>query len=441
MSLWAVFVGPRRAAVWLIRRADRARDAGHHAEAAELYSQALDLTPARTDIRVQFGNMLKEVGKHQAAEAAHRRALSQSPEDADIHLQLGHLFKQTGRKERAIAAYRDALRFSADRTVAAAELIAFEAEESAPKRLPQDELHRLVGEGDRFRDARDHTRAAEAYGAAVALAPARIDIRVQHGNLLKDPGRLQEAEVVYRSALAKAPDEAAIHLQLGHSLKLRGRRAAALECYRIAGRGRFGTVYARPATRAVRRGRARRTGTAVRGAAASRRRHSSPEFRQAVDYDTLLGTNPFGDTFAVEYSTYAGLAERLATSSIAAARNSLLLNPAHQGLVGHLPFALVARDGEGTTNLEHVVKAQEQAVRAHIAAASFGSRLAISCDQARLPRLTVRWRPSVADAPIAVIIPTRDRGQDLLTAIEHKSTLAHADSSISAAASASSVPV
>src|SRR5262249_41196908 len=73
-----------------------------------------------------------------------------------------------------------------------------------------------------------------AYAAAVALAPTRTDIRVQYGNMLKDAGRLGEAEATYRIALAQTPQDADIHLQLGHTLKLEGRRAAALECYRRA---------------------------------------------------------------------------------------------------------------------------------------------------------------------------------------------------------------
>jgi hypothetical protein len=56
-------------------------------------------------------------------------------------------------------------------------------------------------------------------------------------------------------------------------------------------------------------------------------RYSSPEFRQVVDYDMLLETNPFGETIAVERATYTRLADRLAAQSIAAARGSLLLNP------------------------------------------------------------------------------------------------------------------
>jgi tetratricopeptide (TPR) repeat protein len=52
--------------------------------------------------------------------------------------------------------------------------------------------------------------------------------------MLKEAGRLGEAQAAHRGALVQAPDDADIHLQLGHALKLEGRRAAALESYRRA---------------------------------------------------------------------------------------------------------------------------------------------------------------------------------------------------------------
>src|SRR6266478_2578076 len=531
MSLSGALFGPRRAAARSIRRADRARDAGAHAEAAKFYSRALELAPARTDIRVQLGHMLKELGRYQGAEAAYRRALSRSPDDGDIHLQLAHLLKLTGREQEAIAAYRDAKQLLLNSEAAAAGLAALGVEDSASPRPspPEETCEARVRDGDRLRDAHDYARAAEAYGAAVALAPTRTDIRVQYANMLKDAGRLGEAEAAYRSALAQAPDDADIHLQLGHALKLQGRRAAALECYRrsaelapfmvapqrelfAAGeradqerlfevqqrlgsidalaemthrllelrttvdriaetlpdiqaqlafpvacydqyRERYGVPDPPPASgsrhfhfaillaadrAALDTLRAQITAITVQThrdwvlrvigsdpahrrvveqmaaadariawveadpgdvAAAERRtalasaedwilllaerallhpvalawfaaaaektsasafvtdeeivtrergllRYSSPEFRQVVDYDTLLEANPFGETVAVERSAYARSADRLAAQSIAAARGSLLLNLAHRGRVGHIPCALVAHGGE-----------------------------------------------------------------------------------------------
>ena len=179
--------------------------------------------------------MLKELGRYQAAESAYRRALSRSPDDGDIHLQLGHLLNLTGRKQEAIAAYQDAARLLTDSSAPAAELSALGAGGAAREQVSQEEVcEARIRDGDRLRDMQDYEGAADAYGAAVTLAPTRTEIRVQYANMLKDAARLGEAEAAYRIALAQAPHDGDIHLQLGHTLKLQGRRAAALECYRRA---------------------------------------------------------------------------------------------------------------------------------------------------------------------------------------------------------------
>jgi O-antigen biosynthesis protein len=610
MNLSVALLGPKRAAARLIRRADDARDTQDHSEAAKLYARALDLTPGRTDIRVQLGHMLKELGRYQAAESAYRRALSRSPDDADIRLQLEHLLKLTGRNQEAIAADPDTVRFSPDNGAPATELSALGVEETATRQSPEEICESHVRDGDRLRDARDYSRAADAYGTAVTLAPTRTDLRVQYGNMLKDAGRLGEAEATYRIALSQAPQDADIHLQLGHTLKLEGRRAAALECYRraaelaplqvapqreLSGAGerasqehlfeaqlrlggidalmevthrllelrvaldhiaetlpdirtqlafpvgsydRFRELYGVPEPPPISgsqtfaillladreeletlrtqilavAGQTHRDWTLrvigsdparyrvveqmaatdprivwveaadPNGAAATERgaaiashadwilllaerallhpkalawfaaaagrasasafvtdeemvtrdrghlRYSAPEFRQVVDYDTLLETNPFGETVAVERSAYTCIAERLAIQSTAAARSSLLLNLVHDGHVGHIPCALVARDGEGVVDPEGAAEAHEQAVRAHIATAALDERLVIGARSSPAQRSTARWLPRNADTPIAVIIPTRDNAEDLRAVVDslrRKSRLPH----------------
>src|SRR5258708_9290814 len=93
---------------------------------------------------------------------------------------------------------------------------------------------RLARRADDGHDVLSFSQAAEAYRAVVVREPLRRDIRVQYGNMLKDAGRLVEAEAAYRSALGEKPDNADIHLQLGHCLKLQGRRTAALAAYERA---------------------------------------------------------------------------------------------------------------------------------------------------------------------------------------------------------------
>ena len=149
-----------------------------------------------------------------------------------------------------------------------------------------------------------------------------------------------------------------------------------------------------------------------------RPRYSAPQFRQVVDYDTLLEINPFGETIAVTREAYGAAADELASQSIAAARGSLLLSLAHAGQVGHIPCTLVARDGAGDLDPQQLAAAHRDAVTAHLAAIGAAGRVAIGPSSGANGRLTVRWRPSIPDVPIAVIIPTRDNGADVLRFVE-----------------------
>src|ERR1700732_4901223 len=89
-------------------RADRpgAERAGQCA--AGLYRIALERTPNRPPIWIQYGHALKESGRPAEAENAYRTAIPYDPTDADAHLQLGHALKLQGKRGEAVAAYRQA---------------------------------------------------------------------------------------------------------------------------------------------------------------------------------------------------------------------------------------------------------------------------------------------------------------------------------------------
>lgn len=598
-----LFLGRRHLAQRLIRRADRARDAGDYSAAAARYRRALALDHSRVDIRVQLAHMLKELTQYGQAEAAYRQALAQSPEDGDIHLQLGHLLKLLGRTEEAAAAYAAAHLLLQDSEGVAAELRALGAPSDAGVSgadIRSSAEH--IGNGDRLRDARRYAEAAKAYGSAVRLAPARTDIRIQYGNMLKDCGRLADAEMAYRAALAQAPGDAEIYLQLGHLFKLQGRHDEAVAAYRrsaeiapsggaalqelfhagfepaqqrqfdaqiahggveaflaltdevahlraavarlaealpdinaqiafpVASYDRYRNVYDIPAPppatddpkfgivlavsdvtllglydqiaglsaqtyrnwqlcvvgtdaalrRVVERAAAsdrrigwieaaadeeasvaeRRIALALaadwivlpaRGALLHCRalawfaaavaigvgdgaalafvtdeeqvseeggapRRSAPQLRQAVDYDTLLETNPFGETVVVERSAYAAIAGSLIAGSLCAARSSLLLALAERGTVGHIPLPLVAiaapadQDRQPPTD---PCAAHAAAVRAHLATAGLAERVTVGLPVDPASPLAISWQPRDPDQPVQVIIPTRDNAGDI----------------------------
>lgn len=181
MRFFCGFPGRLSLARSLARRGDRARNRGAYARAAAMYRKALRHDPTRTDIYIQYGHMSKEIGRYEEAEAAYRCALSRSPGDGEIHLQFGHLLKLTGQVEQATEAFKEAQRLLPDNAIPSAELQnlggARRTESASLSDESEYEVH--IRAGDRLRDAYRYADAAQTYGAALALAPFRTDVRVQ----------------------------------------------------------------------------------------------------------------------------------------------------------------------------------------------------------------------------------------------------------------------
>jgi glycosyltransferase involved in cell wall biosynthesis len=92
-------------------------------------------------------------------------------------------------------------------------------------------VKRLIGEGDRARDAKDWAEAARAYGAVLREDPSLVHIWVQLGHAEKEFGNRNAAEAAYRQAAALDPDGAEALLHLGHLRKLAGDAGGAARLY------------------------------------------------------------------------------------------------------------------------------------------------------------------------------------------------------------------
>lgn len=92
----------------IVRRADAARDAGHHVAAAMLYEEALRLLPGRAGVHIQAGHMFKEAGELSRAGHHYAAALALTPRDADLVMQIGHYHKIADRPDEALAHYGQA---------------------------------------------------------------------------------------------------------------------------------------------------------------------------------------------------------------------------------------------------------------------------------------------------------------------------------------------
>jgi GT2 family glycosyltransferase/tetratricopeptide (TPR) repeat protein len=440
----------------LIRRADALRDQRDTAGAAAAYAEALVLDPNRTDLLVQRGNMLKDSGRFAEAEVAYRMVLLAQPGDADAQLQLGHALKLQGRRNAALAAYSRSAELDPASPAASVELAAMgepsrqaAAFDAQLRAGGTDALVAMSQTLLAMRSQLDEMIAALPDAAASAAYPVDLYGVLRECFDIPPPPPDQSPHVTIVVMADPAPTDI-LHEQLaayqaqswparslivvGHSDAARGivARAAAANAEitwletrassthqqaeahgALAARDGWIVLLAAGAVlhphalgwvaAASRLGPARafvwdeEQGTPRPGGMT----RSNPILRQAVDHDTLLEANVYGGSIAVWRDDYAA-----AGSSGAPCRGALLLDLAHAGKAGHIPWPLTwSRIGPAVPNrTEH-----EAAVSAHTARHGILARVE---GPGVLPgSVRIAW-PSRAEA-VHVIIPTRDNACDV----------------------------
>lgn len=88
--------------------------------------------------------------------------------------------------------------------------------------------------GDSARDARDWSLAADLYRQHLDRNPADFPIWVQHGHVLKEAGRLDEADASYAAAARLKDNDPDLLLSRGHLAKRRGDDMAARGFYHLS---------------------------------------------------------------------------------------------------------------------------------------------------------------------------------------------------------------
>lgn len=456
----------------MVEKADRFRDAGHFAEAADAYRAAIDLAPDRRDIRVQHGNMLKEIGRLAEAEAAYRAALAQAPDDSDINLQLGHALKLQGRRAAAVEAYLRAAAPAPYAMAATQELFQM-GHRPTQEQLFEGQLRRggveaLMTLTQRVADLRDTidrifvalpdvtTQAAIPLGCysefrAIHDAPAPEapvpdcsfgivlladnegleDLRVQIAAIRGQVHRRWQLKILGSDAARRRVAEEASAgepriewVELGEddnpaTAEWKAASSSMTDWLVLLAPGAvlhpralewFAAASEHVPAAAFVSDEETDTGSFTAPG------HLSPEFRQVVDHDTLLEANVFGETIAVQRSAYSALPGLEQAASVTTARSLTLLALAQHGQVGHIPCTLARRYGATEGDPAARREAHENAVRAHLAAANL-KRVILAPRGTSLGPISVRWRSEDPQAPIAAIIPTRNNGRDLDRAV------------------------
>lgn len=102
---------------------------------------------------------------------------------------------------------------------------------ATPARSPDMMARDAILAGDQARDRREWTLAADAYRQALVHRPGDVGIAIQRGHMLKEAGRLDEAEAAYGAAGEAAPLDADPWLHRAHVLKALGRGEEAVTAF------------------------------------------------------------------------------------------------------------------------------------------------------------------------------------------------------------------
>ncbi|ORE91989.1 hypothetical protein ATO13_18545 [Stappia sp. 22II-S9-Z10] len=221
--------------------------AGAHAEALQIALPLAARYPDAVELQFALGIIEERLGNRAAAIAAHTAAIKAQPTFSAALLRLATLLADIGEFKAGIAFNMEAVRvepFNAD-------------------------MHRLLGAA--LMRAGDAAKAASAFGAAIALAPAEwtlltdrglahhhagayaaaladydralhlvrddaaaAEIHIKRGNALRDCLRHEDAAAAFRTALAHEPQSEVALCNLGQVLGEMGRAGEAAETLRAA---------------------------------------------------------------------------------------------------------------------------------------------------------------------------------------------------------------
>jgi tetratricopeptide (TPR) repeat protein len=203
-------------------------NAGHTAEAEELYRTILASAPGHAVASYGFGLLCATQGRLPEAIAAYRDAIAMRPDFVDAYINLGTALLTTGQTEEATALYQQAIVISPGNAMAHGNLgkalqdlgcidAAIDAYRTAIALQPDDALT-LANFGAALLECRAWADSATVTRRSIALRPHDPMAHANLGTALMNFGRHDEALAACRQAIALQPHGAAAHASLGGAM-------------------------------------------------------------------------------------------------------------------------------------------------------------------------------------------------------------------------------
>ncbi len=235
------------------RMAQAYAQVGRSSDATRLFQRALELRPGYWQNHNALGSHLVQAGDLKAAEAAFRRVIELRPESDTGYANLGGALLLEGRLADAEPVLKAASRIRPTWEVRNNLGYLYYATQRFDLAAREWEQATSAGEaqappflnlGDAYRQMGQAARAAEAYGRAISLATAQLevnphdpDLRGTLADALAGTGRCDEARREIRSVLRAARGRPELHHYAAVALAVCGDRADAVEHALIALQG------------------------------------------------------------------------------------------------------------------------------------------------------------------------------------------------------------
>ena len=171
-----------------------ARDRGRHDRAIQLLDKAVTAAPMAPEIRCDLGHALKAVGRHDESIVAQARVIEQLPKSALAWSNHGSALTAASRYDEAIAFFTKALL------------------------LEPNGAESHFNHGNAMHAIGDPSGAEAAFVRTLDLSPYHVGALENLSCVLKEQGRLGEAEDLLRSACALYPELS--DLRWNHALAL-----------------------------------------------------------------------------------------------------------------------------------------------------------------------------------------------------------------------------
>ena len=218
---------------------------GHHDQAVELISRAIQLSPRPlAGWHNNLGEAHRKLKHFNEAEAAYRRAIETDANHAGAHNNLGLILQETGRIDDAIRELERALELQPDFAETHRNLATALHRSGETERAVQH-LRRAVTIRPNYVKAQhalglilhetgDHDGAVEALRQAVRLTPDDAEAQHALGIVLHESGRSDEAVTHMQRAVQLQPDMAEAHHDLAGLLRQQKRLDEAITHFREA---------------------------------------------------------------------------------------------------------------------------------------------------------------------------------------------------------------